>query len=285
MIPFKRNFSESDWAKTPKSVQKEYLRLEQCVFELTKGNEQLEKVVHKERTKANKNSSNSDKPPSSDSPYVKRTKSVAYFKIQQHRSKEAFLDLVEDWKGILISDGYRLYQSWLNLRQTCLAHLIRAAKALTEHPKPDIRQFGENALEKLQTLCAMAKEPPSLKEWNEFYSGFIDLIFDNCTKYYGNEAGKLARRLLREIDSLWVFLEVAGVEPTNNLTERSLRFGVLWRKRSQGTRSNKGNRWVERLLSLRQTARIRNLSSFDVLVDAMSCYFKKQNPALSWIYE
>ena len=53
-------------------------------------------------------------------------------------------------------------------------------------------------------------------------------------------------RCLGEIDSLWVFLDEAGVEPTNNRAERALRFAVLWRKRSNGTQSEKGNRWVER---------------------------------------
>ena len=209
---------------------------------------------------------------------------VAFFKIHKERSKKALLALIENWKGILISDDYNVYQKWVNLRQTCLSHLIRHAKGLSEHPKREIRQFGEAIYSKLQQLCSMAKEKPDLEEWNEFYNGFIDLIFNNCTRYCKDEAGKFARRLLKEIDSLWVFLEVSGVEPTNNATERGLRFAVLWRKRSQGTRSEKGNRWVERILTLRQTARLRNISCFDILVDAMNAYFKDQKPDLSWIY-
>jgi transposase len=70
--------------------------------------------------------------------------------------------------------------------------------------------------------------------------------------------------------SLWVFLSEHGVEATNNRAERALRFGVLWRKRSSGTASAKGNRWVERILSLRQTCRQLGQSSFGVLVDALS---------------
>lgn len=209
---------------------------------------------------------------------------VAFFKMHQERSKKAFLALIENWRGILISDGYNVYRQWVNLRQTCLAHLLRHAKGLSEHSKRDISMFGKAIHLKLQQLCSMAKEKPDIEEWNEFYTGFIDLIFDSCTRYCKDEAGKFARRLLKEINSLWVFLEVAGVEPTNNATERGLRFGVLWRKRSQGTRSEKGNRWVERILTLRQTARLRNMSCFDVLVDAMHNYFKEQKPDLSWIY-
>ena len=62
-----------------------------------------------------------------------------------------------------------------------------------------------------------------------------------------------------------------------------IRFAVLWRKRSYGTKSYKGNRWVERILSLRQTCRLQGKSTFDVLVNAMECYFKDQEPDLEWI--
>src|SRR5438105_1663176 len=55
-----------------------------------------------------------------------------------------------------------------------------------------------------------------------------------------DEAGRLARRLQREMVSLWVFLVEHGVEAANNRAERMLRFGVLWRKGSHGTASDKG---------------------------------------------
>ena len=40
--------------------------------------------------------------------------------------------------------------------------------------------------------------------------------------------------LIKQIDSLWAFLEDSGAEATNNRAERVLHFGVLWRKRSKG---------------------------------------------------
>ena len=80
-----------------------------------------------------------------------------------------------------------------------------------------------------------------------------------------------------------MFLDVQGVEATNNTAELAHRFGVLWRKRSQGTCSEKGNRWVERVLSLRHTCRIRGRPTFPLLVEAVSCLFKGEKPDLSWI--
>ena len=96
-------------------------------------------------------------------------------------------------------------------------------------------------------------------------------------------AGTFARRLQREGASLWTFLDVHGVEATNNIAERAHRFGVMWRKRSQGTCSEKGNRWVERVLSLRHTCRIRGQPTFPMLVEAVTCLFKGKVPDLRWI--
>jgi transposase len=73
------------------------------------------------------------------------------------------------------------------------------------------------------------------------------------------------------------------VEPTNNRAERALRFGVLWRKRSLGTASTKGNHWVERILSLKETCRLRARSTYTVLVDAVTSFFQGRQPDLSWI--
>jgi transposase len=85
------------------------------------------------------------------------------------------------------------------------------------------------------------------------------------------------------MDSLWVFLAQHGVEPTNNRAERALRFGVQWRKRSLGTASAQGNRWVERILSLKETCRLQARSTYTVLVDAITSFCTGQAPQLAWL--
>jgi len=213
--------------------------------------------------------------------WVLASTSVAFFMIHSNRSKAAFKELIKEWEGILVTDGYRAYTDWVGLRQTCLAHLIRDAKKLSESKNEEIAKFGANALAELRRLCHMAHAPPTVGEWRAFYARFIKLI----SRHHGNkdDAGKFAARLLRELDSLWVFLEKAGVSPTNNHAERMLRFAVCWRKRSYGNVSEKGHRWAERVLSLRQTCRLRSKRTFPVLVDAIDCFFKDQKPDLAWI--
>src|SRR5262252_6747012 len=66
---------------------------------------------------------------------------------------------------------------------------------------------------------------------------------------------------------------------------RALRYGVLWRKRSLGTASRKGHRWVERILSLKETCRLHARATYAVLVEAVTSFFQGHQPDLSWITE
>jgi transposase len=213
--------------------------------------------------------------------WVMASERVAFYMVHPRRSKEAFAALIDDWVGILVSDGYGVYQNWVARRQTCLAHLIRTARSLAERQHAELAACGTWALAELQRLCHMATAPPTGGEWRAWYARlckWIDQYHDRA-----DEAGRFARRLLREMDSLWVFLAQHGVEPTNNRAERALRFGVQWRKRSLGTASAKGNRWVERILSLKETCRLHARSTYQVLVDAVASLFTNQQPDLTWI--
>lgn len=206
---------------------------------------------------------------------------AAFFIVHSNRSRKAFEALVENWHGILVSDNYVVYRNWVNHRQVCLAHLIRKAGGLAERADDSYQRFGVQLKKLLQQLCGFAHAPPGKAKWSRFYTRLMLLLL--LFEAAEDDAGRLAREVLREIDSLWVFLDEAGVEPTNNRAERALRFAVLWRKRSNGTQSEKGNRWVERLLSFRQTCRLRKQPTFPLLADAVKAYFKEQPPNLGWL--
>lgn len=213
--------------------------------------------------------------------WVMANATVAFFMIHSKRSKEAFESLIGMWSGIMVSDNYAVYRKWVNLRQTCLSHLIRKAKALAERTNPELSAFGTWTEKELRRLVKMAKAPPTLGEWRAFYARLCRLIA--LYRDSKSEAGTFARTLEETMDKLFVFLVEEGVEPTNNFGERIIRFAVLWRRRSQRTKSDKGNRWVERIVSLRQTCRLHMRSSFAVLVDALESYFKERQPDLAWI--
>jgi len=52
-----------------------------------------------------------------------------------------------------------------------------------------------------------------------------------------------------------------------------------------GTASTKGNRWGERILSLKETCRLQARATYAVLVDAITSFFHGQQPDLAWINE
>jgi transposase len=206
---------------------------------------------------------------------------VALFKIQASRNKEAFAALIERWAGILVSDGYAVYCQWVHRRQTCLAHLIRRARGLSERQDPELAWFGCRVMAELRRLVHWATAPPTSGEVQTWYAPMVHLL-----RQYGerrDEAGTFARTLDRELGALWTFVVEEGVEPTNNRAERALRFAVLWRKIMQGNYNEKGNRWVERILSVRETCRLRGLQTFPILAQAVTCDFNRQHPDISWI--
>jgi len=213
--------------------------------------------------------------------WVMVNSSVAFFSIKASRSKKAFEELIGHWAGILVSDGYGVYRKWVNQRQTCLAHLIRKAKGLAERKDPVVARFGERVVSELRRLIQWAHAPPTQGEVATWYARMCHLIDRHRDRK--DEVGRLAKHLDREMAHLWVFLIEDGVEPTNNRAERALRFAVLWRRMMQGSFNEKGDRWVERVLSLRETCRIRGLPTYPVLVEALTCSFQNTTPDLSWI--
>ncbi|HXH08199.1 MAG TPA: IS66 family transposase [Alphaproteobacteria bacterium] len=206
---------------------------------------------------------------------------VALFKVQASRSKAAFEVLVERWAGIVVSAGYGVYPPWMHQRQTCLAHLIRRARGLAERKAPELARFGRRGLAELQRVVHWATAPPTGGEVQTWYARMVHLLHQQSTR--PDAAGTLARTLERELGALWTFVVEHGVDPTNNRAERALRFAVLWRKLMQGSYNAKGDRWVERILSLRETCRLRGIPTFPVLVEAVTCYFNGQHPDVSWI--
>jgi transposase len=206
---------------------------------------------------------------------------VAFFMVHASRSTAAFEALVERWAGILVSDGYGVYCQWVHARQTCLAHLIRRARGLAERKDLELAGFGRRVMAELQRLVHWATAPPTAGEVQTWYARMVHLLNQHSAQQ--NEAGTFARTLERELGALWTFVVEQGVEPTNNRAERALRFAVLWRRMMQGTYNAKGDRWVEQILSLRETCRLRGIPTFPVLVEAVTCSFNGQPPDVSWI--
>src|SRR6056297_2678076 len=102
----------------------------------------------------------------------------------------------------------------------------------------------------------------------EFNSLLVRGSFSGHEKLIGFCDEILPRR-----EHLWTFLEVEGIEPTNNTAERTLRPAVIYRKLSFGTQSASGSRYLERILTVSETCRIQNRNAYEYLIEAMRVKF------------
>jgi transposase len=75
------------------------------------------------------------------------------------------------------------------------------------------------------------------------------------------------RDILKSEAALWTFVNVPGVEPTNNLAERQIPPGVLWRNSSFGTQSAAGSRFVERIMTVVSTLKQQDRNVLDYLAN------------------
>ena len=96
-------------------------------------------------------------------------------------------------------------------------------------------------------------------------------VFSGNSKLKG-----MCEPLYNHREKLWTFLDVEGVEPTNNVSERALRPAVIWRKLSFGTQSANGSRFVETILTVVETCHKQSRSSFEYLTEAMQANFSGQ---------
>jgi transposase len=136
---------------------------------------------------------------------------------QPQRSTEALAALSDAWAGLRGSAGYGVYQPGGQARQTCVAHLSRRARGVAARAPPALAACGPWAVAELQRRCQMATAPPSGGEWRAWYARRCKWMEPYPDR--ADEAGRFARRLVRERDARGGLRAPQGVEPTNNRAE------------------------------------------------------------------
>jgi transposase len=87
-------------------------------------------------------------------------------------------------------------------------------------------------------------------------------------------ARNLAERFRLHGEAYFRFITTPGIEPTNNLAEQAIRFVVLDRLVTQGTRSERGRRWCERIWTAIATCAQQGRSVFQYLRDALYAHLR-----------
>jgi transposase len=207
------------------------------------------------------------------------SKETAVLRIAPDRGKQHLHGLIGDgFAGIVGSDRFSAYNSLdPEQRQVCWSHLRRDFTFHADLGLGAQETFGLDGLEvtwnvfhawkqfqrdgdreALQQRVAVIKQQMRpLLEWGS-------------TGKRQRHVRALAKNLLKLWPALWTFADVPDVEPTNNAAERGLRAAVIYRKLSLGSRSQGGERTIERLLSVDQTCRLQRRSLYGYISDVLA---------------
>jgi transposase len=208
--------------------------------------------------------------------WVAATPLVTVFLVALHRSSAVAKQILgEHFAGILNSDRWSAY-NWLDnrQRQLCWAHLQRDFQAFVERSGSS-QPIGEALLTQAKL---MFEGWYHLREGTWSRLGFqkymlpirqrvVELLRQGAACDHPSTAGS-CRDILKREEALFTFVDVEGVEPTNNLAERQIRPGVLWRKGSFGTQSEAGSRFVERIMTVVSTLKQQNRNVLEYLTEA-----------------
>jgi len=187
--------------------------------------------------------------------WTSTTQDACVFFIDPSRGKVAAQRLQGRPDQISIVDGYKAYES---PRQRCWAHLLRDAKEavlIDENVKDQVDRLNKFYIQ----LCKWVKDPPGTQ-----YEPARILLTDitTCLQSRGSRGRKLATLITNGDDDWLTALQYEDVPLTNNHAERMIRPIVLLRKRMGCFRNEHGARFIEIVMSVLTTWRLREINPF-----------------------
>jgi transposase len=204
------------------------------------------------------------------------------FKIDPTRSADVLIGVLgSEFDGVLGCDYFSAYRRYHRecgvVLQFCPAHLIREVKYLTTLPDARDRAYGEGLREALRDRFAVIHRR---EEWTEpefrrrLGAARDEVLWRGTSDVPATRAsGNLAERLEAYGASYFRFITEPGIEPTNDLAEQAIRFVVIDRRITQGTRGERGDRWCERIGTVMATCSQQGRSVFEYLEAAVTAWF------------
>ncbi|MBN9524509.1 transposase, partial [bacterium] len=209
--------------------------------------------------------------------WVAVTAAVTALVVRLSRSRAAFADPAGPTPPVLTTDRYAVYDHLSgDRRQVCGAHLRRDFQAMIGRANGG-SGIGTDLLLHADILLDQRKRVRdgtlTRRGFRQTYLGWLraevrDLLTNGAASTCPKTAGACREILAAEL-SLWTFARVDGVEPTSNAAERAVRHAVCWRKTSDGTDSEAGSRFAERVPTVVASCRQQGRDVLAFLVDAV----------------
>jgi transposase len=212
------------------------------------------------------------------------------YHIDPRRNVEVLIEtLGADFAGVIGCDYFGAYRKYMRLLgvevQFCLAHLIRDVKYLTTLSDAGTKAYGEQLRLALQQLFGVIHRREALSA--AAFQGELQAARDRVLQAGLSDvpatraAQNLANRFRKHGTAYFTFVTTPGVEPTNNLAEQAIRFVVIDRLITQGTRSAGGRQWSERIWTAIATCAQQGRSLYEFLRAAVGNWFNgAESPSL-----
>jgi|SRR6185503_6337091 len=210
--------------------------------------------------------------------WVNATRDVTVYQLLEGRAtKQAKQVICERAKGIIGTDRFGAY-NWLpaRRRQICWAHLKRDFQAMAERGGHS-SAVGEALLKEVDEIFILWHRLRDAKMSRKEFQAELEPVKQRVKRWLKQGAScdhkktrHTCQRVVKLRSSLWRFAQVEGIEPTNNSAERALRRAVMWRRKSFGTQSESGSRFVERILTVVTSLRQQGRNVLEYLTTACS---------------
>ncbi|HEY5141318.1 MAG TPA: IS66 family transposase, partial [Methylococcales bacterium] len=253
----------SEAVKAPVEEAKEYIKKQPCVNADETGHKQQGKKMWM---------------------WLAATAWVAVFIIRGSRASSVAKELLgEFFSGTLTTDRYSGY-TWVDIayRQFCWAHLIRDFIKISER-SGEAGRIGDQQLAYIKRMFRLWwKFRDGILSRTQFIEAMVplrrqmELLLEQGTQCNESKTANTCKKLLKYKTALWTFIETEGVQPTNNFAEQLIRSYVLWRKSSFGTQSDRGDLFVERMMTITTTCKLQKRNRYDYINSAVAAHLRNE---------
>ncbi len=226
--------------------------------------------------------------------WVFKAELYVLFKIDKSRGSKVLIDVLgKEFNGVLGCDYFSAYHKYMkdfNISiQFCIAHLIRDIRFLTTLTDVETKAYGQKLLDEVKNMFKVIHDRGSMTPLTftnalEHAKQKIITAALNDVPSRVNKKGKeekreaqnMANRFRLNGKAYFEFITTPGIDPTNNVAEQAIRFVVIDRHVTQGTRSVKGRQSNERLWTVIATCSLQGRSAFNFILESVKAYFHDQ---------
>jgi hypothetical protein len=223
--------------------------------------------------------------------WVFKAELYVLFKIDKSRGSKVLIEvLTKEFSGVLGADyfsAYRKYMKDFNITlQFCLAHLIRDIRFLCNLPDRETRAYGKRLLQGVRNLFKVIHDHEEMSEEafakalqeakQQIMTAALQDVpsqLDANGKEQKRGAKNMADRFRKHGEAYFQFITTPEIDPTNNIAEQAIRFVVIDRRITQGTRSSEGRKSNERLWTVVATCALQGRSAYNFILEAVKAFF------------